>query len=783
MMGFDPDTITQAKLHELRRAAEHAWSDETRHEDSRGHPQPSAGQCYVTSRWLQSKLGGYIGVKQGHYFWVSHDRKYIIDLTGDQNASGPVRWAAQMQDGEDEPFEFESEQMRHRPGPIIYTQATNPLYKGFRMKDYPNPHPRSELFAERANAALAGNLTKQADGAAGSDVYPGQGPQAEEEFNKRYFHDPVIDDLNLSMEPPVEREYQFVFANGEFKVSPVDDHSTMLSETGASPNHNGPTAVGYINVKGRNALWSVESNIGLRGLVKMMKDYSKQVGWDWGGLVDGSGQPVHEDYAGKTAYYYGWRDGDLLISERPFWPHTGRIEVGNGIASFEKPPNPFAREGLEEWAKDFGYRIAEYPGGGDIENRMTPMDDKIKSKEWLQQYDKGNPEAEPGKEFEGEPHGELICPICGEQQPNFKEYVLHTKGHQDPTMQPIDDGHFPTIEPLDEPLGLRPTQSQPTAIPLSSVQINPWKFAPEGWRFASETATQKLQRKERLEQTLGPDQTNVVHEWPNGWKMHEINNYADMEREGRMMGNCFGLYTSDNPHEVWGEHPECDFFWDDEGSVDEGSVERPGEPGAEDIHNYNIPLPQHHQGMFFSLRDPDGLPHASGDLKKEEMGGDIFDEGAWLGRHNTTPKLQHQELIEDWLHKEYGREPEPRMSEEEARQWRLQEMRGASWHFAAGGKEGKDFLQAPIPFIYDIEQDFITVGKPGMQTPEIQGQFTPGGLVEGYYEPKGKMVINTTTTIPFSTFHMMQLFYFSHPGLEITSLEIENQKGERHKVA
>src|ERR1035438_7353448 len=98
-MDFDPDTITQEKLHELRTAAEHAWSDETRHPDSQGHPQPSAGQCYVTSRWLQGKLGGgHIGVKQGHYFWVSPDKNYIIDLTGDQDAYGPTKWAERPMD-------------------------------------------------------------------------------------------------------------------------------------------------------------------------------------------------------------------------------------------------------------------------------------------------------------------------------------------------------------------------------------------------------------------------------------------------------------------------------------------------------------------------------------------------------------------------------------------------------------------------------------------------------------------------------------------------------------
>src|ERR1700677_1234844 len=126
-MAFDPDTITQEKLHDLRRAAEHAWSDETRPEDSRGHPQPSAGHCYVTSRWLQSKLGeGHIGQKEGHFFWVSPDKNYVIDLTGDQDASVPVKGEPRPRDAEDEPYQYEPELMRHRPGPVIYTHATNP---------------------------------------------------------------------------------------------------------------------------------------------------------------------------------------------------------------------------------------------------------------------------------------------------------------------------------------------------------------------------------------------------------------------------------------------------------------------------------------------------------------------------------------------------------------------------------------------------------------------------------------------------------------------------------
>ena len=585
---WDPDSISQSKLHELRRAAEHAWSDETRPEDSRGHPQPSAGCCYVTSKWLANKIGGHVGEKEGHFFTVSPDKNYVVDLTGDQTASVPVKGAPRMQDENDEPYEYEPELMRHRPGPVIYTQATNPLYRDFRIahssEGLGDTAERAQLFAERANAALEGKLVKRADsGGSGSDAYPGEGPQAEEEFNQRDFHDPVIDDLNLSMEEPIEKELQFVYANGQLQVSPTHTHGDLLQQTGTLPDHQGPMAVGYVNLRGRDALWSVETNIGLRGLVKVLKDYTKQNKWTWGGLSDSTGNPIHDDFGAKKSYWYGWRDGKLKLSAQPFWGSYDEIEVIAKTAHFNRPPNPFVRDGIEEWAEDFGYRIAEYPGGGN-------MNDKIKNKEWPTQYDKGDPEAEPGKAFDGEPQGELTCPYCNETLPNFKAYVMHTQDHQDPEMQPIDDGHFPTIRPLDEPLGFG-TQAVPTAIPVTGA------ISHDSWDFVT----------------------------ANGWR------------------------------------------------------------------------------------------------------------------------------------------------------------------FEAASGEGKDLLQAPIPFIYDIEKDYITVGHPGMLPHDVMpGQgtvFTPGGIVEGLYEPKGKMVIKTTTTIPFSTYHMMQLWYYSHPGLEITNLEIENQQGETHKVA
>lgn len=895
-MAFNPDSITQDKLHELRRAAEHAWSDETRPEDSRGHPQPSAGHCFVTSRWLQSKLGGgHVGQKEGHFFWVSPDKNYVVDLTGDQDAYGPTKWAPTLQDEDDEAYEFEPEQMRHRPGPIIYTRATNPLYRDFRISDPTDVEgvsgnldaaKRSQLFAERANAALEGNLpTKQADaGGAGSDAYPGETPQAEEDFNHRYMHDPVIDDLNLSMEPPVEREYRFVYVNGQLQVSPIEGHEDMMHHAEVGPDHQGPMAVGYVNVRGRDALWSAETNVGLRGLVKLMKDYTKRQKWTWGGLTDSTGNSIHDDFAAKKSFWYGFREGDLKLSPRPFWGSYDEIEVIGKTAHFNRPPNPFVLDGLEEWAGDFGYRIAEYPGG-------TDMNDRVKNKEWPTTYDKGDPEADPGRAFEGDPQGPFTCPYCHEEIPNFRAYTMHTKEHQDPKLETIDDGHFPTIRPLDEPLGFG-TQSQPTAIPvIGAIQQDSWYFPlqmegawdegarwhfeadavdprvkcphcgssetvrkdqvsngvpfaygfcrscgmnfrwpaegevapvsaehpdpwmdnepgtmtiPEHWSFkgsfefenkplwdflaadlpwkewrmegvplpvigawrfeAGETRTQALKRAQTVEQRIGkPDTSRVIHTFPDNWTIRELQSYADAQREGELMGNCFapGALEPESWHTVWHNHPDFRYHgragligpeeaYNDPNAEPWGFPPQAWDQSREVPKNLDLPL----NGLY-SLRDPDNLPHAS------------IDDNEALGKHNDPLKGEYLRRVDEW--QEPGAETRAFTT---------------SWRFeAAGGKEGKDLLQAPIPFIYDIEKDYITVGHPGMQTHEVMGQFTPGGIVEGYYEPKGKMVITTTTTIPFSTFHMMQLWYFSHPGLEITSLELESQTGDKHKVA
>src|ERR1017187_3827764 len=230
-MVFDPHGISQDKLQHFRNAAEQAWADDTRHPDFQGHPCPSAGQCYVTSHWLQQKLGGHVGLKSGHYFWASPDKRYVIDLTGDQYASAPTKATGNPVDGDDEPYEPPKDHHDYRPGPVVYTRADHPLYQGFRVKDDPNENPRATLFGKRADLALEQKLpprTAEAGGGAGmgGDAYPGSTPQKEEDYGQKYLHD-TLNDLLLSQEAPDEYEYRWFFGNGQLHVSPFHHHDEL----------------------------------------------------------------------------------------------------------------------------------------------------------------------------------------------------------------------------------------------------------------------------------------------------------------------------------------------------------------------------------------------------------------------------------------------------------------------------------------------------------------------------------------------------------------------------
>ena len=97
--------------------------------------------------------------------------------------------------------------------------------------------------------------------------------------------------------------------------------------------------------------------------------------------------------------------------------------------------------------------------------------------------------------------------------------------------------------------------------------------------------------------------------------------------------------------------------------------------------------------------------------------------------------------------------------------------------------EWKDMVPGPIPFIYDIQNDSITVGNPGQRQSDIPGPFTPGGIIEGTYEPGGKVYVRSMTNMPYTVRHMLELWYHTHPEMEIKSVDLMDEEGKKTKLA
>ena len=82
-------------------------------------------------------------------------------------------------------------------------------------------------------------------------------------------------------------------------------------------------------------------------------------------------------------------------------------------------------------------------------------------------------------------------------------------------------------------------------------------------------------------------------------------------------------------------------------------------------------------------------------------------------------------------------------------------------------------INAPIPFVYDIEIDDIRAGKPGQSHLDIKdrdkNRLTPN-VVEGLYMPDGKIQFKTDSTMPYTIRHMVQLWYSLFPELEVKNI-------------
>jgi len=361
--------------------------------------------------------------------WTDNDAEWIIDLTG------------------------------HHTGHVTYARNAG------RYKLYPTvDNARTKRFSARADTIFEnlGELKKLADFGFGGDAYPAEEGDRSEELDldhNQFWHDEPT-------ELPETKTYQFVYANGGLEISPEHEHKELLQHAGLSTSHSGPMAVGYVSVIKDRATWEVQSNVNIKSLNKAFKDYTKHVGWIWGGLTNIDGEPISDDFAPKRSRTLHWiydRDADhLWIGRSPGAElstrvasnyelgslRSGALRVGSGRATLQGPAPQAAIRGLYDFCCDRGLRL------------FAVNDNALHQVEDLDTYDRGSNEG-GAFEAEREPSGLYSCPSCGELFPNWHEYQKHRR--EAPHDEPEPDSGFPELD-MDADFPPHFTEQQPVVM-------------------------------------------------------------------------------------------------------------------------------------------------------------------------------------------------------------------------------------------------------------------------------------------------------------------------------
>ncbi len=604
-MRWHRDSITQGEVEALYEAARRAWGEDTRYPVWAHYSKhPDAGQCYVTASWLRERLGGNIGKSRGHYVWLSPGEQYILDLA---------------------PHE----------GGYIYEE--NKEYEPITATE----NERTRRFAKRATTIFdnLGSLLHVSLDYMG-DALPAEEPQrANDIAQSQYWHD----------EPdwePSQGEYRFVYGNGQLEVSPFHQHEELLQHAGLDPDHSGPMAVGHIIVTDNQATWEVESNMNVKGLDRVFRDYTKHVGWNWGGVTNIEGEPISDEFAPKKSkvlhYVYDSTDnGHLYISSsrtpseialrtsglhgeaRSNILHNGTITI-SGRRAQVSGIHEEATQSLWDYCNDQGLIL--YAGNDNVLKTIPDMEQfNHADPNPTQPDDHQFPE---GPVDEREPSGLYKCPVCNRLFPKWDLYQKHRRqeANDDLGDEPMQDGKFP-VNDMDATHPTHFTELQPQIMPVAKKEAS------------------------------------------------RVDGFQD-HQEG---DEYFAAYYCGSPV------------------------------------------------GYARMRE-----------------GKLVESRATLS--NILPYL-HAKVIK------------------------------------YSDKQPKDLLASPVPFIYDIENDNVTVGHPGQRTSDIPGRFTPGGIVEGVYEPGGKIVFRTETNMPYSLRHVVDLWYYQHPELSVTGIFKQDDSGASAKLA
>jgi prophage maintenance system killer protein len=867
MDDFDPDSISPQDLDRYRQAAEQAWGDDTRHPNYVGHPLPSAGQCYITSAWMQSLLGGHVGSRQGHYFWVAPDRSHVIDLTGDQFQYVPK----------------DEEPNRLAAGPVAFKRADHPDYKGFRLADRDlTKNPRVRIFSQRANAAL--NNQKTAD-LMGADPYPGETPEKVDQWNQPAFHD----------EPGYEPEegphqFQFVFANGQLQVSPAHSHEELLGHAGSSPDHTGPLAVGYADVQNGHVTWRVESNVGLQGLRDALAHYSHQVGWKFDGLVGTDGQPMGLNLGPIMSFWYRMQGDTVQIAKTPM-RQGHRIHVTGSTAYVDK-----LHPGLVDWAGDLGLALREvsrynqrdeYAQEGSAKG-IQDVSGSLRSYE-SQKVAQGDEEAQVEPEFPdsgdaqaihdqsmadyGQGHVPLLRPEILEsgmgRAANYWHYGQGPSGeriadaagalaHGIGMSQAFEDGNkrtayhttryflhnngYGNLSPVDQDDEELADHLIGHGEGTHTLEDTQQMFRSRLPTYDPSPPTTQIGRRQNVGRTAEyPGGGNMLDHMKNREWLDTFNNGdPDWQPERQNLdkdpGGPFVCPQCGAKPQTFGEYK---LHMDDHETKDELPIEDGHFPQLQDFDEPlgfgSQPLPNGGNTIAMVLptqHEAKRIPEFA--LYRDLFGFDdncryygAYRNGECLG-YGVVKVSKNSEIWKLWepgvvrssipaggADNHDGNTPEILMIQSAVhgqgvgtailekiklhyshfyshadtdagaalmRSCGMVNVSGHRWVYSAGN-EPKDMIEQDVPFVYDIPTDKLYIGYAGSSSHDVPGRFSPGGIVEGYYQPGGKVLIQTASSWPYSVRHLLELWYHTAPQMEVTSIEHVEKDGSSTKLA
>lgn len=441
-MEWIPDAITPGEIDALKITASEAWADDTQYPRWKGSSY-GGGQCYVTAVWLTNRLGGFVGKKAGHYAWLSPDQSYILDLTGDHT------------------------------GKPIY--ATNDGYSKYKIIH----NARTDTFIKRADLIfnnLDVTLRVAADSLVG-DAFPGEEPQRQNDIDSQYWHDePTAQEAEF---PGKVETYNFFYAKGSLEIAPEDrfNHEELAHHLHVGTDYQGPMAVGTVEVVDNAATWEVYSNVDLKNLSRVFKEYTDQVGWDWSGIEDVHGKVVSKtlntpDAVKKINYvwandhlYMGPTSHAVLALKADGPVLRGTITVVGNKARVS-PAYEVALPQLFEWASDEGIKL--YGSSNNLVKRYEDME-----QENLGKPDGGDFNPVEGDAEDDTPVGDIAeksikhCPVCDEIFPDQHLYDKHRREEHggDPELETEEDGGFPELD-MDKTNPPHFTEQQPTTMPV-----------------------------------------------------------------------------------------------------------------------------------------------------------------------------------------------------------------------------------------------------------------------------------------------------------------------------